>query len=106
LHVDEQHTLHTGALALAIRHRGELDGFVLLGEKPNGDEYRPDEVAVLGHVAHEIGLDLHALRNELLRAELAAHAKRAELDAVKILEQGRAIDALQMAFTRLGSTAV
>jgi len=51
-------------------HHGELDGFVLLGLKPNGDSYRPDETEVLGFAAHQVGLDFRALRMELLEREV------------------------------------
>ena len=74
-----------GALALPMRFRGELQGFVLLGQKPSGDAYRPDEIAVLEHAAHQVGLDLQALRTEQLqlevaglRQELAAYGKGVE----------------------------
>ena len=55
-----------------------LNGFTLLGSKKNGDPYRPDEIAVLDFAAKQIGLDLHALRVEALRADvesLRAHAE-------------------------------
>jgi len=71
-----------GALALPMSFRGDLQGFVLLGQKPSGDAYRPDEIAVLEHAAHQVGLDLQALRTEQLqlevnglRQELAVYAK-------------------------------
>lgn len=61
-----------GALALPMSFRGELQGFVLLGQKASRDAYRPDEIAVLDHAAHQVGLDLQALRTEQLQAEVAA----------------------------------
>jgi hypothetical protein len=60
-----------GALALPMRFRGELQGFLLLGQKTNGGAYRPDEIAVLAFCAHQVGLDLQALRTEQLQAEVA-----------------------------------
>jgi hypothetical protein len=60
-----------GVLALPMRFRGELQGFVLLGQKPSQDAYRPDEIAVLEHAAHQVGLDLQALRTEQLQLEVA-----------------------------------
>jgi hypothetical protein len=59
-----------GALALPMSFRGELQGFVLLGHKPSGDAYRPDELALLEHAAHQVGLDLQALRTEQLQREV------------------------------------
>ena len=64
-----------GVLALPMRLRGELQGFVLLGQKPSGDGYRPDEIAVLDYAAHQVGRDLQALRTEQLQHEVA-HLRR------------------------------
>jgi hypothetical protein len=57
-------------LALPMNHRGMLNGFILLGRKPGGDLYRPDEIDVLGSATHQIGLDLHALTVSALAAEV------------------------------------
>jgi hypothetical protein len=74
----EEALLPEGAsLALPMSHRRVLNGFTLLGSKKNGDPYRPDEIHVLDLAAKQIGLDLHALRVEALRADvesLRAHA--------------------------------
>jgi hypothetical protein len=59
-----------GALALPMTLRGELQGFILLGQKPNGGAYRPDEIAVLEFAAHQVGLDLQALRSDQLEAQV------------------------------------
>ena len=56
-------------LALPMAHRAQLHGFILLGGKPSGDSYRPDEIEVLGWAAHQIGLDLHALKVAQLEAQ-------------------------------------
>ena len=50
------------AVALPMTHRAQLDGIVLLGSKPSGDSYRPDEIELLGWAAQQIGLDLQALK--------------------------------------------
>lgn len=68
-------------LAIPMSHRGELNGFVLLGRKPNGESYRPDEVELLEFAAHQVGLDLHALEVEELRREL--QRARAAEDALR-----------------------
>lgn len=60
---DVRSELHI-ALAMPMIHRGMLEGFVLLGLKPNQASYRPDEVAALGSAVHQIGLDLHMLQVE------------------------------------------
>ncbi len=59
------------ALALPMVHRAEVSGFVLLGAKPSGNDYRPDEKDLLGWAAHQIGLDLHALQVEALQTRVA-----------------------------------
>ncbi len=58
-------------LDLPMIHRGELTGFVRLGLKPSGESYRPDEREVLAWAAHQVGLDLYALKVEALEARVA-----------------------------------
>ena len=67
-----------GVLALPMLDHGVLAGLVLLDLKGNGALYRPDEVALLGWAAHEVGLALAALHaglieteNRLLKSQLA-----------------------------------
>ncbi len=60
-----------GALALPMLNQGNLIGFVLVGRKPDGLQFRPDEVENLGESAQQVGLDLQALRARELRAQLA-----------------------------------
>ncbi|GAA0647446.1 hypothetical protein [Brevundimonas lenta] len=67
------------ALALPTLHRNELSGFFVLGPKPGGELYRPDEIEALAEAALRIGLDLHALRVEALEAESREQRQRAEL---------------------------
>jgi hypothetical protein len=78
MRIRDEHPTHAHELALPMSHRGELHGFVLLSEKPNGEEYRPDEVDVLAFAVHQIGLDLYALQNELLKTEVEASARKIE----------------------------
>jgi hypothetical protein len=69
------------ALALPMLHRNDLIGIVLLGAKPSGEVYRPDEVEMLCHAAHQVGHDLHALAIDQLereRAELLQTVHRLE----------------------------
>ncbi len=66
------------ALVLPMIHRAEVIGVTLLGAKPSGLGYRPDEKEVLAFAAHQVGLDLHALEVERLQeanAELATKYK-------------------------------
>lgn len=60
-----------GALALPMLDHGRLAGFLLLDHKPDGSDFRPDEVDVLGWAAHQVGLDLQSIRASELKAEVA-----------------------------------
>ncbi|HSY28151.1 MAG TPA: hypothetical protein VK832_11645, partial [Burkholderiaceae bacterium] len=91
----DDHTFHAHELALPMSHRGNLHGFVLLAVKPSGEEYRPDEVEVLGFGAHQIGLDLYALQIERLKA-------KSDTDETKIREQQHIIEHLQTSFAQIG----
>ena len=70
LSADDSAVIPDGELALAMRHRGDLDGFVVLGPKPDGDRYRPDECESLALAVQRVGLDLHALKVAALRAQV------------------------------------
>jgi len=79
-----------GSIAVPMSHRRELVGFVLLGPRPDGEPYRPDQVEALEFAKHEIGLDFHALAVERLTQDVArerrsAETLRAQLDAVLAL---------------------
>jgi hypothetical protein len=78
LDLGETRTDLPGVLALPMLDHGALAGLVLLDLKGNGGLYRPDEVALFGWAAHEVGLALAALQaglieteNRLLKAQLA-----------------------------------
>jgi hypothetical protein len=60
------------SLALPMAHRGELNGFVLVGPQHSGDAYRPDQVEALESAVHYVGLDFYALMIEDLQRQLAA----------------------------------
>jgi hypothetical protein len=61
-----------GALALPMLDQGVLAGFVLVGPKPDGADYRPDEVDLLGWAANQVGLDLQALHARDLEAQVVS----------------------------------
>lgn len=65
-------------LILPLVQRKDLTGFFVLGPKPSGELYRPDELEVLAEAAGRIGLDLHGLRLEALEAESQAQRRRAD----------------------------
>jgi hypothetical protein len=71
-------------LMLPIVQRSDVIGVFVLGAKPSGEPYRPDERALLADAAHRIGLDLHALEIERLESRVG------ELDAqLRLAMQGR-----------------
>jgi hypothetical protein len=43
---------------------------ILIGAKPSGEDYRPDEQEALAAAAQRIGMDLHALEIDRLEAEV------------------------------------
>lgn len=69
LHDDLPETLGA-ALVLPMILRTEIRGFVLIGAKPSGEDYRPDEREALAGAAQRIGMDIHALEIDRLEAEL------------------------------------
>lgn len=74
--LDETRSALPAVLALPMMHRDELSCLVLLGAKPSGEGYRPDEIELLGATTQQIGLDLHALRVAQLEQELSALSQR------------------------------
>ncbi len=70
-----------GTLLLPMLHRTDVLAFVVIGAKPNGEPYRPDEESELATAIHQIGLDLHALRVEELERENARLAARIGITA-------------------------
>ena len=64
-----------GALALPMLDQGVLTGFALLAAKPDGSYYRPDELENLEWAAHQVGLDLQALRARELEERVAKLTK-------------------------------
>ena len=63
------------ALIAPMVNRNEVFGLVLLGLKPNGLAYRPDEKDLIGWATRQVGLDLHALKVEQLEADKADLSK-------------------------------
>ncbi len=74
-----------GELAVPMSHRGALYGFVLVGRKRGSESYRPDEMAILSFAAHQIGLDLHALRVDLLENEVNKLSHQVEQQDLELL---------------------
>ena len=57
-------------VALPMFVRGKFAGTLLCGHKPDAESYAPDELAVLGHVAHAVGVALDSLETEALKSQL------------------------------------
>jgi hypothetical protein len=71
------------ALALPMMHQAALAGFVLLGSKPSGEDYRPDEIAILGWATQQVGLDLQAIRvRDLEQQVITLSARNANLSEI------------------------
>ncbi len=71
------------ALALPMMHQAALAGFVLLGPKPTGEDYRPDEVKILGWATQQVGLDMQAIRvRDLELTVVTLEARNANLSAI------------------------
>ncbi|MDB5753640.1 MAG: hypothetical protein JWR56_68 [Massilia sp.] len=73
-----------GDLVVPMSHRGELNGFVVIGSKRSGAGYRPDELEALAFAAHETGVGLHSLRVDMLEQEMQELTRRAELQSAEL----------------------
>ena len=81
--------------AFALRVRGSLLGVLLVGPRP-GEHYAAEERELLGHVAHEVGAALFALRAQATEARAqASETQLAEARAreAMLLETMRALGA-------------
>ncbi len=77
------------ALALPMMHQAALAGFVLLGPKPTGEDYRPDEVEAMAWATQQIGLDLQAIRVREL--ELTTLRLAAQVESLTEIEVRRSL---------------
>lgn len=66
-------------LALPLRVRGALSGFVLVGPRRDGDAYRPDQVDALASATREVALDFQRLRIVALQEAIAGEREAAAL---------------------------
>ncbi|MES2151173.1 MAG: hypothetical protein V4508_15440 [Pseudomonadota bacterium] len=70
-----------GELAFPIITRGSMSGLVVVGAKPGGQPYRPDELALLDSCVGQVGLDLEGLRvAEMQRRAMSSEHKAAHLE--------------------------
>ena len=68
---DDLPQLLDAVLVLPMILRTEVRGMVLIGPKPSGEDYRPDELEALATAAQRVGMDLHALEIDRLEAEVS-----------------------------------
>lgn len=52
-------------IAFPLSIRGALSGALICRRRPNGEAYAPDEIALLGGVAHEVGAEVNAIRSRM-----------------------------------------
>jgi len=71
LDLAQAHSALPGVLALPMFDQGALAGFVLLDRKPDGTDYRPDEVEALGWATGQVGFALQAQHVHDLEARIA-----------------------------------
>lgn len=84
-----------GELALSMTSRGYVRGLVLLGPKANGQNYRPDELALLTTSVQRLGLDLEGLRVQELEREAAEFQHKSDALEQRSLAQEREATALR-----------
>ncbi|MDE2245110.1 MAG: GAF domain-containing protein [Xanthomonadaceae bacterium] len=81
--------------AFPLRVRGSLLGVLLVGPRP-GEHYAAEERELLGHVAHEVGAALFALRAQATEEQLSAvraqaQASEAMLNDVRAQAEARVL---------------
>ncbi len=59
----------SGCLIAPMVTRNTVTGVAILGPKPTGLNYRPDEIELIAWGVRQVGLDLYALRVESLEKE-------------------------------------
>ena len=65
-------------LAAPMVNRNEVIGMALIAPKPDGLDYRPDEIELIGWATRQVGLDLRALEIERLSAKNAELSRTTE----------------------------
>lgn len=76
VHMAHAHSALPGELALPMLDQGVLTGFALLARIPDGTDYRPDEIELLGWAARQVGLALQAQHARELEAQIASLSAR------------------------------
>ena len=68
-----------GDLALPMVTQGRLRGLVLMGAKPEQQQYRPDELALLATAVRQLGMDLDSIHAAELEQAYAALQRETSL---------------------------
>ena len=87
----EDPTLPASIIA-PMMNRTEVIGFAMLGAKPSGEQFRPDEIELIGTATRQIGQDLHALKVE--RLELDGADLRREIVVLRSLVTATSLPAM------------
>lgn len=61
----------TAAVIAPMVNRNEVIGFAMLGAKPSGEQFRPDEIELIGTATRQVGQDLQTLKIERLERDAA-----------------------------------
>ena len=92
-----------GELALPMMTQGRLRGLVLMGAKPNQQQFRPDEIALLAVAVQQLGMDLeslHAVELERQVGTLDSTAAHLEAQLAASQQQSTALQQAYMALER------
>lgn len=81
---DEFGSLLDIAVAAPMVNRNEVIGLAVLGPKPSGLDFRPDEIELVGWATLQVGLDLHALKMEQLESAQARQTEQISVLNAKI----------------------
>jgi hypothetical protein len=88
--------------ALPMMQGGKLTGLTLLGAKPSGQSYRPDEIEALSFAVTQVGLDLFALRVLSLESENRALVQQAAAREEKVAVVLREADEMRILVKEIG----
>ncbi|MDE2091127.1 MAG: GAF domain-containing protein, partial [Gammaproteobacteria bacterium] len=83
--------------------RGTVIGALVCGPRP-GEQYTANERKVLAHVAHQVGVALHALQVQESMERLEAKAKLVDALASGLLPASPEVQAKALELTSLAST--
>jgi GAF domain-containing protein len=89
-----------GDLALPMMTQGRLRGLVLMGAKPDQQQYRPDELALLATAVQQLGMDLESLHAAELEQAYAVLERETSL-LRELIHRDRSVTAIAPLLTSL-----